>query len=79
MLYTIKKNMNWNYRILKTPKGLSIYEVYYDEDGKPHSCAENPILDFHVESEEDIKEEIKIIKKAFESPTIDFKDFGKDF
>ena len=70
--------MSCNYRILKTPKGLSIYEVYYDEDGKPISCTENPILDFHVDSEEDIKEEIKIIQKAFESPTLDLKDIGKD-
>ena len=70
--------MNWNYRTVKTKEGYSIYEVYYDENGKPIGTTKEPILDFYCKTPEDLMYELEVIKKAFESPPINDEDIGKN-
>lgn len=69
--------MTWNYRLIKSDKGYSIHEVYYDANGKPIASTLNPIMDFYCESPEDLMYELDLIKKAFESPPIDENDIGR--
>ena len=69
--------MTWNYRIVKTPDGFSIYEVYYNEDGEPVATTVNPTLDFFCEAPDEEQEELEIIKLAFDKPAIDIETIGK--
>lgn len=35
---------HWSYRVLRHPDGaLGIHEVFYDDDGTPHSCSTEPV------------------------------------
>jgi len=71
--------MTWNYRIIKTPEGFSVYEVFYDEEGKPVSTTVNPTLDFFCDTVEELLEELEIIKAAFDMPAIDINTIvGKE-
>jgi hypothetical protein len=69
--------MTWNYRIVKTPAGFSVYEVFYDEDGTPVTSTVNPTLDFFCDTPEELLAELEIIKLAFDEPTIDIETIGK--
>jgi hypothetical protein len=65
--------MTWNYRIVKTPEGFSVYEVFYDDNGSPVLTTVNPTLDFFCDTVDGLLEEIEIIKLAFDKPAIDIK------
>ena len=69
--------MTWNYRIVKTPKGFSIYEVFYNEEGEPVATTVDPTLDFFCETPDEVLEELEIIKLAFDEPVIDIETIGK--
>ena len=44
--------MTWNYRIIRDGEGnLGLHEVFYDDDGAPRSCTQNPIS-FGADAEE---------------------------
>ena len=70
--------MTWNYRIVKTDEGYSIYEVFYDDKGKAIATTKNPTLDFHVESVDGIKEELEIIKEAFNKSPLNMDEIGEN-
>ena len=63
--------MAWNYRVVRTAQGFSVFEVFYDESGRPMSCTERPTLDFFCETPEGVLEELEIIKAAFDQPSLD--------
>jgi hypothetical protein len=65
--------MTWDYRIINTPEGFSVYEVFYDENGSPVLTTVNPTLDFFCDTVDKLLEEIAIIKWAFDKPAIDIK------
>lgn len=60
--------MFWNYRVVKTSKGFSIYEIYYNDNGDYIGRTEDPVLNFFCPTSEGVFEEIDIIKSAFERP-----------
>ena len=68
--------MYWNYRVVKTVEGYSIYEVFYDDNGRPKATTENPTLDFYCDTPEGILNELDIIKRAFESSPLDMNEIG---
>jgi hypothetical protein len=68
--------MTWNYRIIKTPEGFSVYEVFYDDEGNPVSMTVDPTLDFFCDTVEELLEEIEILKAAFDKPAIDINTIG---
>ena len=68
--------MSWDYRVVKTEEGYTVYEVFYDEDGNPVATTEKPALDFHCETPEGLMSELDVIRMAFESPLIDLEDIG---
>jgi len=69
--------MTWNYRIVKTAEGFSIYEVFYDESGRPISCTERPTLDFFCETPDGVLEELEVIKAAGDKPFLERDAIGK--
>lgn len=68
--------MSWNYRVVKTDQGFGVFEVYYDEAGRPNGTTERPILDFYCETPEDLLYELGLIKVALEKPPLDLASFG---
>ena len=71
--------MSWNHRVIrrKYPGGgvlWGIHEVYYDDDGKPRSCTENPIR-IQEYSVSDLKKTMKRIRRALKKPALKYEDF----
>jgi hypothetical protein len=65
--------MSWNYRVVRTGQGFGVFEVYYDETGRPDGTTERPILDFYCDTPEDLLHELELIKAAFEKPPLEMK------
>lgn len=53
--------MTWNYRIIKENNCYSVCEVFYDENGTPHSWSE-PIT-IVGKDKEDVLEQLEMIIK----------------
>jgi len=70
--------MTWNYRVVKRGHGedtfYGIYEVYYDEDGKPEYITENPIYPIG-DSVKELTEDISYMLTAFGKPILNYEDF----
>jgi hypothetical protein len=65
--------MSWNYRIVRTDQGFGVFEVYYDESGRPSGTTERPILDFYCDTPEGLMHELELIKAACEQPPLEMK------
>ena len=70
--------MSWNYRIVKTDDGYSVFEVYYDEMGRPTSYTAKPMLNFFCESPAGLLEELEILKRAFDADPLDESEIGTE-
>ena len=70
--------MSWNYRVIKhAEQQFSIHEVYYDEEGKPHSMAVDPVSAFG-ETLEELKDDSLLISVALTKPVLDVKIFDNE-
>lgn len=80
---------HWNYRIVKKvtkhndpslgaseDTWFGIHEVYYDAEGHPEVCSEEPIEPFG-ESVEEVRESLKMMMKALDKPVLDYDEIGK--
>lgn len=71
--------MSWNYRVIKHEKldgsWFSIHEVYYDDDGNPWACTEDPASPFG-ETEEELRAGAAMMMKAFEKPVLNYSSFN---
>ena len=75
--------MTWNHRVLKRVYSpgekceethYQIYEVYYNEEGKPTSCTMEP--DYPTgESINELREDLERMIKALEHPILNYEDF----
>ncbi len=70
--------MNWNYRVLRTEKGYSVFEVFYDENEKPIGTTEKPILDFYCDSPEDVLDELEKMKEAFSCGVLNIEEINTE-
>lgn len=74
--------MSWNHRILasehKNEMYYQIYEVYYDDNGKPNSYTENPIT-IGGDNIESIKWQLDHISKCLDKPILSIKDFPNEY
>jgi hypothetical protein len=66
--------MTWNYRVVRTAEGVSVFEIFYDEAGRPTGSAERPTLNFFCETEGGVLSELEVIRGAFELPTLSSSD-----
>ncbi len=66
--------MSWNYRVVRHEDHLRIYDVYYDEHGKPLGRHEDPTY-IYGESVESLREQIDWILKATSKPILEASDF----
>ena len=70
--------MSWNYRVIKNAEQqFSIHEVYYDEEGKPHSMTVDPVSAFG-ETLEELKDDSLLISVALTKPVLDVKIFDNE-
>lgn len=71
--------MTWNYRVVKSEAGLSVYEVYYDKFGMPIATSAEPVLNFFCDTVEAIQYEITDrIMAALNEPILRIEDIGSD-
>lgn len=74
--------MTWNHRCLvkehETPDGkefeFGIYEVYYNDDGIPNMCTENPVA-VVGESMADLSQTLDWMRKALRQTLLAYADF----
>ena len=69
---------HWNYRIMKRKNDqghfdFGIYEVFYDDNGNVHGATGNSLTPV-CGSEDDLKEELKIMMEAFDKETLTYED-----
>ncbi|MFZ1429986.1 MAG: hypothetical protein WBP58_05190 [Chitinophagaceae bacterium] len=73
--------MSWSYRILRHPDGtVALHEVYFHEDGQPHSYAEPPasfVLDGDEGPQGIIASLELALRDAKERPVLDAATIGK--
>ncbi|MCB1049105.1 MAG: hypothetical protein H6510_08695 [Acidobacteria bacterium] len=70
--------MSWNYRVIQTDEGYSVYEVYYDEDQNVYMWSSDPVLNFFCDSPEAIIYEWdERIREAFNKQVLNMADLEK--
>lgn len=76
---------HWNYRVMrkvcKHSEGVSesfgIHEVFYDDDGEPHSCTVEPMTPYG-ENYYELKADLNAMYNAFNFPPLDYDDLKKE-
>jgi hypothetical protein len=62
-----------------TPGGAesyyAIHEVYYDENGRPHSVTNDPVPAFG-ETVDELRTSYDMMREAFEQPVLDYASFA---
>jgi hypothetical protein len=68
----------WNHRVVRRNgcdgTYYSIHEVYYDSQGNPSSCTENPVEPFG-ETFEELVQDLQRFTQALEKPILDYDSF----
>jgi hypothetical protein len=66
--------MTWNYRVVHITHGegesFAIYEVYYDDDGRPKARTENPASPAG-ETFEELAEDLSYYQAALQEPVLE--------
>lgn len=74
--------MSWNHRILAKQSGEEVfyqmYEVYYDENGKPNGYGENGVVVGGSEVNH-IKWQLTMMKYALKEPVLSLDNFPEQF
>jgi hypothetical protein len=69
---------HWNYRVLKHSDGtVAIHEVFYGDDGKPHSCSAEP-TGFVGDSLEDLQSGFELARRGLAEGVLDYESFGEN-
>jgi hypothetical protein len=62
--------MSWNYRVVRGAEGLGIFDVYYNESGKPIGSHISP-THVHGETIEDLKSQLALMLEALDQPVLE--------
>jgi hypothetical protein len=62
--------------ILKNSR-YAIHEVFYDEEGEPWTCSEDPVCP-QGDTPEALREELAYYQRAFEWPALEYADLVPD-
>jgi hypothetical protein len=68
----------WNYRVILKSGGYAIHEVYYDEEGEPWTCTEDPVCP-EGDTLEALREEMEYYRLALERPVLEYADLVPDY
>ena len=66
----------WNYRIVRKGNDFAIYEVYYNDNGKPFAFTDEPCRPWG-ESLDELKTDMKYFQEALSAPVLDSQDLEK--
>jgi hypothetical protein len=74
--------MSWNYRVIKQVdaqgnESHGIHEVYYDDQGRPHSCTVKAVSPTE-ETAEALSHTLIYMMRAFTDPVLDMALFEPD-
>jgi hypothetical protein len=64
----------FNYRVLSRDGEVGVYEVYYDEDGKPVISTTDPLVAFTLPTVEDLRYELEAMLRALDEPVLQFDE-----
>ena len=66
--------MTWNYRVVRTTQGdeewFAIYEVYYDDEGRPEARTEEPVSPAG-ETLEALQQDLQWYLRALQEPVLE--------
>jgi hypothetical protein len=68
--------MSWDYRVVRTAHGYAIYEVYYDDGGRPEARTEDPASPFG-ETLEALVDDVRHYLAALRQPVLDDARFHR--
>ena len=68
--------MTWNYRVVSYEDHLRIYDVYYDDNGKPTGRHEQPTY-IYGDTIGSLREQIDWILEAFNKPILEDSEIGR--
>lgn len=67
--------MTWNYRVVRTPQHFGVYEVYYDEEGRPIARSEHPVAPTS-EDLDGLRERLGMVVDALDESTLTPEEIG---
>jgi hypothetical protein len=62
--------MTWNHRVVRTSTGLKIFDVYYDDQGKPIAIHEVPST-VYGETVEELQGKLGLLAEALAKPILE--------
>jgi len=68
--------MSWNHRVVRLDNHLRIYDVYYDEEGRPVSRHEAPTY-VSGETIEALREQLQLLERAIALPILNDADIAQ--
>jgi hypothetical protein len=66
--------VTWNYRVLRRGDSYGIHEVYYDDNGVPTSCTDDPVGP-HGDTPDELAKDLDLMSKALAKPILDHDFF----
>lgn len=75
--------MHWNHRVVQTTDRdggpiFGLYEIFYDDDGRPGARTENPLDLGGFERVDDLRKELKLMLAGAVLPVLTDGDFSVD-
>ena len=67
--------MSWNYRVVRGADGLRIFDVYYNEAGKPIGSNLAPTY-VYGDTVDDLRAQLSLMIEALSEPVLDDVDIG---
>ena len=68
--------MSWNHRVVRLDNHLRIYDVYYDDGGRPISRHEAPTY-VSGETIEELREQLQLLERAIALPVLNNEDIAQ--
>lgn len=69
--------MSWNHRIVRMNEALQIFDVYYDEVGRPISTSATPST-VYGEKVEELQEKLGLLAEALSLPILEESAIGSN-
>ena len=66
---------HWNHRVVRDPNGLRIFDVYYNDEGRPQGTHVVPSY-VYGDTLEELQDKLEIMAAALECPVLDSAEIG---